>query len=313
MQPQSPINPVSPAVSPVPANSNTSNEMIPSEWPGGLYGPYKYSKNIVKRNWVLILVLILLSGVISSILSTISDSVPSSSKMGVGLVTNLLNYVASSIFQFAIVFAFIAGAKNSTISIGESLNKSISKIVNILIYVSVSSAIMIASFLLFIIPFFFIAPRLAFGYFLIVDKDMGPIEAIQASWAMTKGSVGNIYKICIGMILICLLMFTIIGIPFAIYLLFMYQAGLFVLYKFIDNKGGMPQTGVNNQPATPNTPRPNSPAVNPMSESSASANTTNTVDNVADSTQPSTPSSTPTSVESPANPSQEETTKDQNS
>ena len=57
MQPQSPASPVSPAVS---QNINNS-DMIPSQWPGGLFGSYKYSKNIIKRNLSTFIVLALLS------------------------------------------------------------------------------------------------------------------------------------------------------------------------------------------------------------------------------------------------------------
>ena len=93
-----------------------------------------------------------------------------------------------------------------------------------------------ASILLFLIPAFFVIPRLLFAPYLVIDKNMGGVDAVQASWNMSKGHIGKVYGI-IGLTLaITLLSITIIGIPFAIYFTVMYSAAFAVLYNFVINK-----------------------------------------------------------------------------
>lgn len=84
----------------------------------------------------------------------------------------------------------------------------------------------IIGLILFIIPGIVILLRSRFFGFLIVDKNMGPIEAIQASWAMTKGKM----NIMLGLLIMVIIFFTlmpIIGI-FLVGLMavYVYRAGL---------------------------------------------------------------------------------------
>ena len=131
---------------------------------------------------------------------------------------------------------YLAGVNNKKISVSESL-KSISKyIVNYFIATFIVGLAAVASILLFLIPAFFVIPRLLFAPYLVIDKNMGGVDAVQASWNMSKGHIGKVYGI-IGLTLaITLLSITIIGIPFAIYFTVMYSAAFAVLYNFVINK-----------------------------------------------------------------------------
>jgi uncharacterized membrane protein len=104
----------------------------------------------------------------------------------------------------------------------------------------------VASAVLFIIPVFFVLPRLALAYYFLIDKHMGVIEAYKASWHATKGNAGKVWGIIGATILMALLMITIIGIPFSIYFLIMYSAVFAVLYEFLGKT----------QPTAPAAPAP---------------------------------------------------------
>ena len=59
----------------------------------------------------------------------------------------------------------------------------------------------VAGFILFIIPGIYLGIKLQFFGYFIVDKKMGPVEALKASWAITKGSFWNLFLfglVCIG-------------------------------------------------------------------------------------------------------------------
>jgi uncharacterized membrane protein len=57
----------------------------------------------------------------------------------------------------------------------------------------VVAVIVMVGFILLIIPGIYLALRLQFFGWAIVDKDLGPFAAIQESWEMTQGSAWNLF------------------------------------------------------------------------------------------------------------------------
>jgi uncharacterized membrane protein len=57
----------------------------------------------------------------------------------------------------------------------------------------VVAVIVMIGFILLIIPGIYLALRLQFFGWAIVDKEVGPFEAIQESWAITEGSAWNLF------------------------------------------------------------------------------------------------------------------------
>jgi membrane-anchored glycerophosphoryl diester phosphodiesterase (GDPDase) len=96
------------------------------------------------------------------------------------------------------------------------------------------------SLLLFVIPFFFVLPRLVLSPYYLVNQNLGPIAALKASWEKTKGHSGKVWGIIGVNILFVLLCVTIIGIPVALYLLFMYASASPVLYYWINRQSTQP-------------------------------------------------------------------------
>jgi uncharacterized membrane protein len=165
---------------------------------------------------------------------------------------------------------------NEKISLSDAFNASKKYIWNVFLASILVGLAVIGSLLLFIIPFFFVFPRLIFTSYLVIDKDMKPTEAFKASWSMSKGHLGKVYGIAGANIAMALLVVTIIGIPFAIYFIFMYTAASAVLYTFLKKQ----------QPATV----PAQSEQNPSAEQ-ASSSTEQTP--ASTDTQPEPPTSTP--------------------
>jgi uncharacterized membrane protein len=60
-------------------------------------------------------------------------------------------------------------------------------------------------FIFLIIPGIIIACRLAFVSYLVMDKKMDPIQAVEESWKLTKGHAWTIFFMAIVSFFICLL------------------------------------------------------------------------------------------------------------
>jgi hypothetical protein len=209
--------PAPPAAAPAtPLNS------IPDTWPGAS-GLYKYSKQAVKQNLGALIVIWFLNFGITIVIELFLKQ-----------IGEIIAIILGSLVTAALMLVLIASVRNQHVSIGEALSGAVPlwlKMIGLQILVGIS---VILSGILFIIPIFFVLPRLMLSYYFLVDKRMGVIEAYKASWHASKGNTGKVWGI-IGMtILMALLMVTIIGIPFSIYFLLMYAGAFAVLYEFLN-------------------------------------------------------------------------------
>ncbi|HEX4774143.1 MAG TPA: hypothetical protein VH234_01340 [Candidatus Saccharimonadales bacterium] len=194
---------------------------LPTEWPGA-FKIYKVSKQAVRLNLEAIIVYGLLGLVLGYGL-----------ELALKTYGQLLAYIIGSLSTAILTSLYIAGVRQQRLDLGAAFSKGLKFwlkifLLNLLVTLTVG-----VSLLLLIVPFFFVWPRMVLVNYFLVDKDMGVIEAYKASWQATKGNVSKIYGIVGANAAMALLVFTIIGIPFAIYFLVMYSAANAVLYEMI--------------------------------------------------------------------------------
>lgn len=215
------------------SDNQASTPSVPSgTWPGG-FGLYKYSKAAINFNlWTvvgLILLQIAVGVIISSLFTPENPQRPEPEP-----VSNLLSWLVGSVFGIATIATVFAGIARQKFSVGNAFGAVSFGLFGKYLLLSLLQGVIIAgSLLLLIVPFFFIAPRLALAMYFMVDKNTGPLEALSLSWNATKGHVGKVYGIAGVFLLFALLCVTIIGIPFAIYFLVMYSAAIALLYRYV--------------------------------------------------------------------------------
>jgi uncharacterized membrane protein len=92
-------------------------------------------------------------------------------------------------------------------------------IVNYFLASLLEGLIIVGGLILLIIPGIFFALRLQFTCYLIVDKNLGPVEAVKTSWKITKGNTWNLFffGILLGLInilgFLCLIVGLFITVP----------------------------------------------------------------------------------------------------
>jgi len=197
---------------------------VPDQWPGA-FGAYKFSKKAVLVNvWPLIGVYVLF-GVIDSVLQSISHNYG-------GIIGGLIGVLGTT----AGVLLFLAGVRGQKLSFGDAISKALPYWLKMFLLGIIVGIMLAVSIILLFIPFLFVLPRVSLAHFFLVDQDMGPMEAVSASWAATKGHAMNVWGIIGVTVLMALLMITIIGIPFSIYFLIMYSGAYVVLYEYLNKK-----------------------------------------------------------------------------
>lgn len=201
----------------------------PKEWPGA-FKLYSISKEAMLVNWQTYLGVLLVSFAFSFVVSAVFGSDTSSGMYALGQFVSMLLSVFIAAATTVIMFRNVA---RKQISFNESLSEGLKYYVSFIVMFILMYVIAALSLLAFIIPFFFVAPRIALSPYFLVAKNMGPVDAVKASWDETKGHAGKVWGIIGVNVLIALLIFTIIGIPFAMYFFFMYSAAMVLLYSWI--------------------------------------------------------------------------------
>ncbi len=203
-------------------SDNLTAPYVPKQWPGA-FGVYKHSKKAINTNLssavFLMLVTFLLSGSLSYLVENRDGG--------------LFDLLVQSFAMAASAFAFMAGVKGKRVEIADTIKTGgnyFFKSLGLNVLVSLS---LIGSFLLLIVPFFFVLPRLLLANYYLVNEDLSIIDAYKASWNETKGHSGKVWGVLGASLLMALLMITVIGIPFAVYFLLMYSAATAVLYSYI--------------------------------------------------------------------------------
>ncbi len=78
-------------------------------------------------------------------------------------------------------------------------------IVKYILASAVQGIIILLGFILLIIPGVILAIRLQYSRYLVVDKNLGPIEAVKTSWKITRGNTWNLFFFAILLVLINIL------------------------------------------------------------------------------------------------------------
>ena len=202
---------------------NVEDKSFLTTWPGA-FGSFKHSAAAIRFNLGTILSLVALSVVLTLAPDAISKD--ATFKDLAVIIANILSIIVS----LALVYATLASARFKKIGLDEAIASGFSLVAIRYFLMNVLLAVIyVISFVLLIVPFLYIFPRTILAPYFMIDKDLGPIESIKASWYSTKGHVAKIYRILGVMLLMALAILILVGI----YFLIMYSAVIALLYLYV--------------------------------------------------------------------------------
>jgi hypothetical protein len=108
----------------------------------------------------------------------------------------------------------------------------------------VTTIIIIIGLIMLIVPGIIFACRLAFVPYLVIDKKMEAMEALKASWAMTKGHGWTVFLM--GLLAFFIVIAGLIVLIFGVLISAMWISAAFaILYHSVYLKQGIPETNGN--------------------------------------------------------------------
>jgi hypothetical protein len=190
---------------------------------------------IAKKNIAFFLSVFAIWAVITILSTSIQNSLNANKQFLINLAFNFFMWVVSSVLSLGFInisLKFVDGKKVEYKDIYYT-----TKLFNYIQASLIRTVIIIAGFILFIIPGIIFSIKLQFLEYLIVDKKMDAVDSIKKTWEMTKGIKWNLFLfgLLLGLInilgLLCFLVGLMITMPLSM------VATAFVYRKLLSQTG----------------------------------------------------------------------------
>ena len=182
-------------------------------------GSYKYAWQQMWKYFLYLFIITIVVGLLEAPVSAIQDS--EWAKPGIILLQILIaayGLLFLPVVKYGGDLLYLRGMRNEKIDISELLDGFKNNYLNIVLANLLTFAIIGIGFVFLIVPGIILACRLAFVSYLVMDKNMEPVAAVEKSWEMTRGYGWKIFGmgLLVLPIFIAGLLCFIVGAFFAI-------------------------------------------------------------------------------------------------
>ena len=175
----------------------------------------KFGFGIAKSNILFFIGVLIIVVFVSAVTSVLRNAVQK--QVLANLILNIIQYLVNVIIGMGLIRISLEFVDKVKPKIRDILYYK--PIVRYIVASIIQGIIVLAGFILLIIPGVILAVRLQYVTYLIIDKNLGPIEAIKKSWNITRGHAWNLFffGVILGLInilgLICLVVGLFITVP----------------------------------------------------------------------------------------------------
>jgi len=183
-------------------------------------GSYGYGWQQMWKHFLYLFLVMIIVGIAESPASIVRDSDADNSA---GMIILQILAAVYWLLVFSVVkyggdLMYLRAIRNEKFEISEMFDGFKKNYINIILANLLTFAIIGLGFVLLIIPGIILACRLAFVSYLVMDKNMEPVAAVEKSWEMTKGHGWQIFGMGLLVIPIVIggLICFIVGVVFSI-------------------------------------------------------------------------------------------------
>jgi len=158
-----------------------------------------------------------------------------------GFMVLLYNLLVLPVFQFGSRMMFLTGARGTDPDFDHLISGFRKNYLNIVLANLLVVALVGIGLICLIIPGIIIGCRLGFTSFLVMDRGLDPIKAVEESWRMTRGHGWTIFFM--GFISIFIFIFGFICLFFGVFIAIMWVKSAFAtLYQSVLIEKGLVET-----------------------------------------------------------------------
>ena len=144
----------------------------------------KKAWQVFKKDWIIILAVQLLPIAVAIVYTIVLETIDQESALAI--VWNIAYIALQFIVSMGVIKAYLNITRGKKVTI-ETFTSQAPKILNFFAAQILMMLIVLGGFILLIIPGFYFSLKYMFTPYLVIDKNMGPIEALKASGKITHG------------------------------------------------------------------------------------------------------------------------------
>ena len=183
-------------------------------------GSYKYAWQQMWKYFLYLFIITIVVGLLEAPVSAVRDSEWENTP-GIILLQVLIaayGLLFLPVIKYGGDLLYLRGMRNEKIEISELFDGFKNNYLNIILANLLTFAIIGIGFVFLIVPGIILACRLVFVSYLVMDKNMEPVAAVEKSWEMTRGHGWKIFGMALLILPIIIAGFLcfIVGVLFAI-------------------------------------------------------------------------------------------------
>lgn len=130
----------------------------------------------------------------SSLLSSAADAMGAGSGVFLGLWAGALSVLVNGPMTYGFWFTYLKAARDEPPDVSDAF-QGFRDYWNVVLASVVVTIVVVIGFFFFIIPGIYLACKLSFTPFLVMDRQMRAIDAMKESWRMTRGQAAKVFLI----------------------------------------------------------------------------------------------------------------------
>ncbi|MBC54261.1 MAG: hypothetical protein CMQ34_10565 [Gammaproteobacteria bacterium] len=157
----------------------------------------------MKGNFLVFLLAVLVLSVFMTPMNMSGDGHSDSSAL-IGLLETAYLFLLYPIINYGADLIFLRGVRGDQVEV-KSIFDGFQNYVNIILASLLTIGLISIGLIVFIFPGIYVACRLAFVSYLVMDEGLDPIAAVEASWRITRGHAWRIFVLGLSSVFIFIL------------------------------------------------------------------------------------------------------------